>query len=188
VRFDFRINPNSLESVKKALSNSGVDLAKKLIIAHPGSGGSAVDFPLDKFAKIVSALSNLEAATVIVTGSETEKEICALVSGDSNAINLAGKFNLSELAGLISCGNIFISNSTGPIHIAAALGVFTVGFYPKILACSQERWGPYTSKKVVFSPEIECEDCTREQCERLDCMNSINYEVVIKEVERELVN
>jgi len=188
VRFDFRINPNTLESVKKALSKSAVDLTKKIIIAHPGSGGSAIDLPLDKFAKIVSALSNLEAATVIVTGSETEKEICALVSGDSNAINLAGKFNLSELAGLISCGNIFISNSTGPIHIAAALGVFTIGFYPKILACSQERWGPYTSKKVVFLPEIECEDCTREQCEKLDCMNSINYDVVIKEVERELVN
>jgi ADP-heptose:LPS heptosyltransferase len=81
---------------------------------------------------------------------------------------------------------VFISNSTGPIHIAAALGNFIIGFYPKILACSQERWGPYTKNKAVFLPEIDCKDCTREQCEQLDCMNSINYEGVIREVEKEL--
>jgi ADP-heptose:LPS heptosyltransferase len=186
VVFDIKMNPTTLESVKKTLNVSGVDLTKKLIIAHPGSGGSAVDLPLEKFAKIVSSLHKLEIATVIITGSENEKEMCDLVSGDLNVINLAGKFNLSELAALISFCSVFISNSTGPIHIAAALGIFTVGFYPKILACSQERWGPYTNNKVVFLPEIECEDCTREQCERLDCMSSINYEGVIKEVEREL--
>ena len=42
------------------------------------------------------------------------------------------------------------------------------------------------SRKAVFLPEIECEYCIREQCERLDCMNSINYEGVIEEVQREL--
>ncbi len=41
---------------------------------------------------------------------------------------------------------------TGPIHIAAALGKFRVGFYPKILARSPQRWDPYTDKKVIFSP------------------------------------
>ena len=187
VKFDIKINPTTLESVKKKLSNYGVDLTKKIIIAHPGSGGSAVDLPLEKFAEIVSSLNNLEKAAVIVTGSENENEICDLISGDSNVINLAGKLNLSELAALISCCSVFISNSTGPIHIAAALGIFTIGFYPKILACSAKRWGPYTTKKAVFMPEIECENCTREQCERIDCMNSINYEGVIKEVKKELI-
>ena len=186
VKFDIKINSASLESVKKTLKFSGVDLTKKLIIAHPGSGGSAIDLPIIMFSKIVSSLNNFTLATVVITGSEKEKEICDIVSGDSNVINLAGKFKLSEIVALISCCSVFISNSTGPIHIAAALGIFTIGFYPKILACSQERWGPYTPNKVVFLPEIECEDCTREQCEQLHCMNSINYEGVIREVEREL--
>ena len=187
VKFDIKINPSTLESVKKKLGNYGIDLTKKVIIAHPGSGGSAVDLSLEKFAEIVCSLNNLEKASVVVTGSENEKEICGIVSGDSNVVNLAGKLNLSELTALISCCRVFISNSTGPIHIAAALGIFTIGFYPKILACSAKRWGPYTTKKAVFLPEIECENCTREQCERIDCMNSINYEGVIKEVKRELI-
>jgi ADP-heptose:LPS heptosyltransferase len=186
VIFDIKINPAALEHVKGTLNSYGVNLNTKLIIAHPGSGGSAVDLPLEKFAKIVSFLNDIEEVTVIITGSEDEKKICELVSGDTNVINLAGKFSLSELAALISCSSVFISNSTGPIHIAAALGNFIIGFYPKILACSQERWGPYTKNKAVFLPEIDCKDCTREQCEQLDCMNSINYEGVIREVEKEL--
>jgi len=186
VKFNIKINSTTLESVKKTLNISGIDLSKKLIIAHPGSGGSAIDLPLEMFSKIVGSLKNFTTATVVITGSELEKEICDIVAGDSNVINLAGKFKLSEIVALISCCTVFISNSTGPIHIAAALGIFTIGFYPKILACSQERWGPYTINKVVFLPEIECKDCTREQCERLNCMNSINYEGVIKEVEKEL--
>lgn len=186
VKFDIKINPTTLEGIKKALSNLGVDLAKKIIIVHPGSGGSSIDLPIEKFSKIVDSLNSVEVATVIVTGSENEKKICDLISEDSNVVNLAGKLNLSELTALISCCSVFISNSTGPIHIAAALDIFIIGFYPKILACSPNRWGPYANKKLVFLPEIECKDCTREQCERLDCMNSINYEGVIKEVEREL--
>ncbi|UCH64350.1 MAG: glycosyltransferase family 9 protein [Ignavibacterium sp.] len=186
VVFDIKINPSSLERVKETLNSFGINLNTKLIIAHPGSGGSAVDLPLEKFAKVVSSLNDIEELTVIITGSEDEKKICEFVSGDTNVINLAGKFNLSELAALISFCSVFISNSTGPIHIAAALGIFTIGFYPKILACSQERWGPYTKNKAVFLPEIDCEDCTREQCEQLDCMNSINYEGVIREVEKEI--
>ncbi|MFB3056636.1 MAG: glycosyltransferase family 9 protein, partial [Ignavibacteriaceae bacterium] len=58
----------------------------------------------------------------------------------------------------------------------------TVGFYPKIRACSPERWGPFTEKKVIFTPELECNDCTREQCERLNCMNSIDIDSVTKEI------
>ncbi|MEJ2195237.1 MAG: glycosyltransferase family 9 protein [Ignavibacteriaceae bacterium] len=183
---EFNVNLLKMFGINETLKFSGVDLTKKLIIAHPGSGGSAIDLPLKMFSKIVSSLNNFTLANVVITGSEKEKEICDIVSGDSNVINLAGKFKLSEIVALISCCSVFISNSTGPIHIAAALGIFTIGFYPKILACSQERWGPYTPNKVVFLPEIECEDCTREQCEQLHCMNSINYEGVIREVEREL--
>ena len=78
------------------------------------------------------------------------------------------------LKALINKASVFISNSTGPMHIAAALGVHVIGFFPKILACSQKRWGPYTEKKTLFVPTIDCSNCTREQCEKLNCMNSIN--------------
>lgn len=182
VPFDISINKTGMEKVNKTLADSGVEFEKKTIIVHPGSGGSAIDLPVEKFSQLVKNLSLLNDVNIIITGNEDEKNICNTISANTNAIDLSGKFNLSEIICLISLSDIFISNSTGPIHIAAALGKFTVGFYPKIRACSPERWGPYTQKKVIFTPEIECNDCTREQCERLNCMNSIDIDNVIREV------
>lgn len=188
VFFDIHINKTSMEKVDKILTDSGVEFEKKIIIVHPGSGGSAIDLPIEKFSVLVNNLSLLDEANIIITGNEDEKNICSTISANTNAIDLSGKFNLSEIICLISLSEIFISNSTGPIHIAAALGISTVGFYPKIRACSPERWGPYTQNKVIFTPEIECNDCTREQCERLNCMNSIDIENVTKEVTKLISN
>jgi len=182
VLFDIHINKTSMEKVNRILTDSGVKFEKKIIIVHPGSGGSAIDLPIEKFSELVKNLSLLNKVDIIITGNEDEKNICSTISSNTNAIDLSGKFNLSEIICLIRLSEIFISNSTGPIHIAAALGKSTVGFYPKIRACSPERWGPYTQKKVIFTPEIECNDCTREQCERLNCMNSIDIDNVTKEV------
>lgn len=182
VLFDIHINKTSMEKVNNTLTDSGVEFEKKTIIVHPGSGGSAIDLPIEKFSHLVKNLSLLNEVNIIITGNENEKNICSKISANTNAIDLSGKFNLSEIICVISLCEIFISNSTGPIHIAAALGKSTVGFYPKIRACSPERWGPYTQKKVIFTPEIECSDCTREQCERLNCMNSIDIDNITKEV------
>ena len=184
VDFNIGVNKTKLEKVKNILSESGVDLKRKLVIAHPGSGGSAIDLPSEKFSQLVKNLTKLENTTLIITGSADETDICSTVALETDSINYAGQFDLSELTALISLCDVFISNSTGPIHIAAALGIFAVGFYPKILACSPERWGPYTSNKLIFMPEIECFDCTREQCERLNCMSSININHVTQEISK----
>jgi len=184
VDFNIQIDKTKLEKVKNILSESGVDSKGKLVIAHPGSGGSAIDLFPGKFSQLVQNLTKLENTTLVITGSADDIDICRTVACESDSINYAGQFNLSELTALISLCDVFISNSTGPIHIAAALGIFVVGFYPKILACSPERWGPYTSKKLIFMPEIECFDCTREQCERLNCMNSINIKHVVQEISK----
>jgi len=96
----------------------------------------------------------------------------------------AGILSLSELIALIDKADIFIANSTGPLHIAAALGKYIVGFYPNLLVCSAKRWGPYTNKKIVFSPKKECSDCEREQCTKSECMNSIEVKDVVGEIDK----
>ena len=97
---------------------------------------------------------------------------------------LATFFAKSELICLINKAEIFVSNSTGPIHISAALNKYTIGFYPKLLACSAERWGPYTTKALVFKPETDCKACSREQCKNIDCMNSIQMPKVFVEIKK----
>jgi ADP-heptose:LPS heptosyltransferase len=174
ISFDIHIDEKSSEKVDAVLKTKGVDVAKKLLIIHGGSGGSAVDLPIPKMRELAALLNGLSGIYVLLTGNEKEKAVCKELEAGENVINLAGEFDLRELMALISQADVLIANSTGPIHLAAAMGKFTVGFYPKIKSCSKERWGPYTEKKAVFTPDLECGNCSRKQCERLNCMNYID--------------
>jgi len=185
VRYDLRIDENSLQNVIKILIDEKLDLQKPIIIIHPGSGGSSIDLPVNKFTELINKLDK-DNCQIILTGNNIEFELCEKIKSSNKVKNLAGRFNLDELTALISKSAMFISNSTGPIHIAAALGKYTVGFYPKIVSCSQERWGPYTNKKLVYEPQLDCKNCTREQCEKLNCMDSIDISKVYSDIKNVL--
>lgn len=174
IKFHLQIDDKSSENISSILSRRGFKTGNKIIIVHPGSGGSSVDLPKEKLIELTRMLSSLENVSIIITGSKSESELCKEFEISNSVINLSGQLDLSLLKALINRASVFISNSTGPMHIAAALGVHVIGFFPKILSCSQKRWGPYTEKKTIFVPTIDCSNCTREQCEKLNCMNSID--------------
>ncbi len=182
IAFDLRINEESKKEVEKILLKNGINIEEPIIIVHPGSGGSAVDLPLTKFNELIILLNTNLKARIILTGSKSEINLCESLVTSDEIKNFAGILNLSQLTAMISMSDIFISNSTGPIHIAAALGKYVVGFYPKILSCSAKRWGPYSTKSLIFTPEINCENCTRGKCEKINCMNSINIKNVFAEI------
>jgi ADP-heptose:LPS heptosyltransferase len=182
ISFDIKIPEASAGNIPALLEKKGIPAGNDIIILHPGSGGSAVDLPPEKFRLLAGLLSELENITVVITGSAAEKELADTVKGSSKAVSLAGELSLHDLMALIRRSRILAANSTGPLHIAAALGIYTIGFFPKIPSCSAKRWGPYTSNKMVYTPQIDCSNCTREQCERLDCMNSINIQDVFANI------
>lgn len=181
INFHLKIDHKSSEKVDKILIRSGFNSGNKIIIVHPGSGGSSVDLPKEKLIELTKMLTSLEKVSIVITGSKGESEFCKEFEVSDSVINLSGQLDLSLLKALINKSSIFISNSTGPMHIAAALGVHVVSFFPKILVCSQKRWGPYTEKKSIFVPSIDCSNCTRDQCEKLNCMNSIDIGKVFDE-------
>ncbi len=181
INFHLKVSDKEKKSIDSFLKDNNVNLQKKILIIHPGSGGSSVDLPTNKLIDLTKRLSEIENLQILITGSKAEKELCSRFVLNDSIKNFAGKFDLSKLITLTGFADLFISNSTGPIHIAAALNKHVIGFYPKILSCSAERWGPYTEKRTIFSPTIDCSNCSREQCEKLDCMNSIDIGRVFDE-------
>lgn len=186
--FYLKIDESNSQKIDSLLSEKGYKAGNKIIIVHPGSGGSSVDLPKEKLIELTKLLSGIENISIIITGSKAESNLCKKFEVDKSVINLSGDLNISLLIALINRSDIFISNSTGPMHIAAALGVYVIGFFPKILACSEKRWGPYTEKKSIYNPTIDCSDCTRKQCEKLNCMNSIDIGRVFDETKSVLQN
>jgi len=181
--FRLPIEQTALEEIDLFFKSKNIDPKKPVIIVHPGSGGSAVDLPISKMKLLIEKLVALDT-TILITGNGSEKEICETLVVTNRTINVAGRFSLSGLTALISKADIFIANSTGPLHIAAALDKYVVGFYPKISACSVRRWGPFTQKKAIFEPELDCKNCTRSQCETLNCMDTISIDTVFANIKK----
>ncbi len=184
VDFDIQTSQKSEQTVNDLFKQNHLNNGKKVVIVHPGSGGSSIDLPITKFIALTKMLAHELDYNVVVTGSENEKETCNKLLVHKNVVSLAGELSLSDLISVISKAELLIANSTGPIHIAAALRKYVVGFYPKINECSVERWGPFTEKRLIYSPTIGCEKCTRKQCERLNCMESIDINLVTEDIKK----
>lgn len=167
------------ERVLGAVSWNG---RQELVIVHPGSGGSAREWPMDNFAALASRLMAERDVKILITGLRGDEERARkIVDATGNAaVTLVGKLGLKELAALIRGSSLFVSNSTGPIHIAAAVGTPVVGLYPQITPMSATRWGPYTEKKRVFTPKkpVDCSECNPGRGDPCACMATITVEEV----------
>jgi ADP-heptose:LPS heptosyltransferase len=100
------------------------------VIIHPGASDSRRRWPAERFAVTASQLLD-EGYAVFVTGVQSERKVAQAVTNGTGgrAINLCGTLSLSELTGLIASAALVVSNDTGPLHLAAAVGTKSVGIY-----------------------------------------------------------
>lgn len=116
---------------------------KKHLILHPKSKGSALEWGTDNFAALANALDP-EKFQIFISGTQAEKEIL----GDffeqlkNPVTDITGQMTLPEFMSFIQVCDALVANSTGPLHIAAALGKQAIGLYPSIRPMHAGRWAP----------------------------------------------
>jgi heptosyltransferase III len=140
--------------------SNGININEDYIIVHPGSKGSAKDWSVDNFKLYIKKfLEKFLNTKVVLTGIQVEEnvlnEIYYSVPDESKhrVINLCGKLNLKELIIFIDNSKLFISNSTGPIHIAGALNKNIIGLYPNRVPMTETRWKPLSDNAVILKPQ-----------------------------------
>ena len=103
------------------------------------------------------------SARVVVTGSEAEQDFSRAFAElkSTRLIDLVGALTLRELMAVISRYSLLVSASTGPMHIAAGLGVPTVSLFCPLTACSVRLWGPQGNRAEVLLPS---EGYCQQQC------------------------
>ncbi|MDX2197228.1 MAG: glycosyltransferase family 9 protein [Cytophagales bacterium] len=158
--------------------NPYINPQKINIIIHPKSKGSAREWSLPYYAQLITML-NHDKYHIIVTGTADEEEKIKTEMPDffdTNITNAIGKISLEELIQLISQCDILIACSTGPLHIAAALGKHCIGLYPPITPMHPGRWAPVGANTKVLVTNKNCDLCRKtKQC---SCM----YEILPQEV------
>ena len=188
--FEFPITPAARKMADGLLAESGIGVSDNFAVLHPGSGGSAREWRAENFSALGNALSQKLGMKIVVTGGNGEKTLVqSVVDGmNSAAIGVSGRLSLMELGALIRRARIFVSNSTGPMHIAATVGTPVVAFFPPMLQCSPVRWGPYTKKQKVFVADNKrCPLCHGSPCRSNVCMDQITVENAFHAV-KELIN
>jgi ADP-heptose:LPS heptosyltransferase len=160
----------------------GILEADRLILLHPGSGSSAHVWKPENFALLATELRKL-GFYVVITGGKTESELVHTVAQNAGVgVKLfISNLNLKEFAAFIQTAKLFIANSTGPLHIAAAVGTPVVGLYAPVRVMSPKRWGPLTDKKVIFVPDpVLCIRCKGGECRGNECMEQITVQQVLE--------
>lgn len=174
-----RVTAESEEHVRRLLASLGVADGERLVILHPGSGSSARDWHADHFGELAAMIRRIPSVRVAITGGSNEQGLVDAVrrTGGEGVLGIAGELTLHQFAALAKRASLFIANSTGPLHMAAAVGTPVIGFYPQITPLSAARWGPYTSRKTIFTPSgkpAQCTECLSPGAGRCACMDSIS--------------
>ncbi len=161
--------------------------ASPLIGIHPGSGGSALNWSKESYAMLVDGLSERYKTSVVLSGSAQEYDLIEQIKQkisktNIKPINLAGQTNLGQLMAIFSFYHLFIGPSTGPMHLAAGLGIPVIALFPPLPSQSPDKWGPSGKGHVILKPEgITCcmRRCKKERCSAYNCMNKITVEQVL---------
>ncbi|MDD3742791.1 MAG: glycosyltransferase family 9 protein [Lentimicrobiaceae bacterium] len=133
------------------------------LILHPKSKGSAREWGSENFAAL-SELLPREKYNIIITGTQAEGDLLTqegffAKAGEIN--NLTGKMSLAEMLSFIQAADGLIAASTGPLHLAAALGKVALGIYPPIKPMHPGRWKPLGKHAGYLVAEKECEECRK---------------------------
>jgi len=162
-----------------------IDKRKKNIILHPKSKGSAREWGMENFAELISLLPS-ETYHIILTGTEEEGKMfrSALVQPFPHVCDASGRVSLIQLVSLIAHADAMVACSTGPLHVASALGILTVGIYPPIRPMHPGRWAPIGPKSKVMVKRRECSTC-RKSTECI-CITDIDPLIVAEELFKNL--
>ncbi|GAF81003.1 unnamed protein product [marine sediment metagenome] len=106
----------------------------------------------------------------------------------ARSLTLTGIPRLLDLTAVIAQAKLFVSGSTGPMHLAAAVGTPTLSFFSPVRSCSPRRWGPMGATGTVILPPVpECPTCKGDTCEYFDCMALIGEDKVVEALRAILV-
>jgi heptosyltransferase-2 len=148
--------------------------------------GSAKRWYPKRFAEVAAEFSN--KFDIIIFGGPNEVEMAqdiqtALESMDiNNFTNLAGKTNIKELCANIAGCSLFITNDSGPMHVAAAYQIPTVAIFGPTKHKETSQW--MNQKSKIVRHELECAPCMKRECplKHHDCMKGITSQEVIESI------
>jgi lipopolysaccharide heptosyltransferase II len=188
------IDARAQQEVEALLIKEGLRVGKPLIACHVSShNGQAKRWPIPYWARLIDRLIREDGANVVLTGAPQDLPLIEHITQrmSEEAIVLAGKTTLPQLAALMRYADLVISGDSGPMHIAAAVGSSLIAMHgPTDPTLS----GPVSPQATILRSDIWCRPCYNARgpanCRffTTQCMKDITPEQVFVVVHKKLQN
>lgn len=185
-------NRPSAQSELKSLNNDGA--AIPVIGFNPGAAfGPAKRWPTEKFGQLASLIAHHygeSGCIIMVFGTDADtaaaQEIRQFaVRTPRHVFDMTGKTSLKQAMALIKCCDVFVSNDSGLMHVAAGLDTPTIAIFG---STNHITTGPYSKNSIILRREMACSPCLQAHCPQghLKCLESIKATDVYEELARML--
>jgi ADP-heptose:LPS heptosyltransferase/GT2 family glycosyltransferase len=146
---------------------------KRVVAIHPGAGSATKQWPVTHFSALIDLLIERQDVNVLLVGGPDDAEVADVLLGTllhrRGATSIAGKMSLIDLPRLLKTCTLFIGNDSGPKHIAAAVGVPTIGIHSGVV--DSVEWGPVGPTAIALQRDMTCSPCYLAKVE--DCPRSL---------------
>ena len=162
----FPVKKEAESFIEEYLYKEGVGSEDLFIVVHPSASCVSKRWPSQYFLTLIRMLiHHLKAKVAVVTSKEEVVYGEAIVKGERKVIDLRGKLTLSQLASLLKRADLFISNDSGPVHIAASLGTPVISIFGRNeKGLSPPRWRPLGERSFYLHKDVGCQRCLAHSC------------------------
>ncbi|MFA5363453.1 MAG: glycosyltransferase family 9 protein, partial [Candidatus Omnitrophota bacterium] len=172
----------------KFLKEEGVAPQDALLAVHPSSSCISRRWPLECFAEAANRLAEKYSFSVLIIADTPHIEIAKELAGKlrCRVIDASGRTTVSRMAGLLKRCRLFISNDSGPVHVAAALGVPVISLFGRNQkGLSPLRWGPVGENCIFLHKDAGCMECLAHNCVKdFACLKAITVDEVVQAAEK----
>ena len=165
----------------EAIGKLGLETSRPVVAFMPGAEyGPAKCWPIEHFTDLARLLDE-EGFAVWVLGSEKDRPSGESIASGSSAINVCGRTTLEDVIDLLGYADQAVSNDSGLMHVAAAVGTFVHAIYG---SSSPRFTPPLTDRRHVYWLELECSPCFERTCPlgHLRCLKDIRPDDVRSEI------
>jgi len=169
------------------LKDAGIAGSDRLLAIHPAASCPSKIWPKDRFAQVADALVEKYGFKVVIVAGPKDVSVASEVASlmRNPSVNLAGKTSLAQLAGILKECKLFISNDSGPVHVASAVGTPVISIFGRSQkGLAPSRWGPVGEDDRFLHKDVGCIECLAHNCiNGFECLGAITVEDVLNMVD-----
>ncbi len=172
--------PEGNSEARAFLDVNGIKPGEPYVVVHPGARQEHIRWHHERFAKVADRIARECGLKVILTGGALEAGLVRQVKSlMRQQAACATGLSLTGIVSLLKGSKIFIGNSTGPMHIAAALQIPVVAIISIMHPLdSLEVWGPWGTTSIVLHKDTGCKKCQPGNCLSYECLDQVSVEEV----------